>query len=191
MADFVGFLKQAVPFLATALGSPAAGLAATFLADRLGLPDKSVEAVKNALSGMPPEQIIQLKTIELDFKKFMEELGYKKLVDLERLAVEDRKSAREREVATGDTTTRNLATLYTGGYFVSFGIILLNGLPPGEGVKEVVISLISIMSAAQLAIIGYYFGSSNGSGSKNVMFKDAMDKIIALVGKRDVIDPEV
>ncbi len=47
-------IKAALPTLATALGGPLAGMAAQFFASKLGLPESTVEAVKNAVSGASP-----------------------------------------------------------------------------------------------------------------------------------------
>src|SRR6185295_13361836 len=43
------------------------------------------------------------------------------------LETQDRDSARKREAATGDPTTRRLAYIYTGGYFGVF-LVLISGV---------------------------------------------------------------
>lgn len=70
-----------LPWLTAALsGGPVgvAAMAATKIASAIGLDSSStVEQVKNALTGMSPADVIKLKTVEQEFQKEMQELGYK------------------------------------------------------------------------------------------------------------------
>jgi hypothetical protein len=68
-------------------------------------------------------------------------------------------SARRREVDTNDPTVRRLSYVYTAGYFTwHWGI-------PVDG-HDVFVTLLGVLTAAQAAIINYYFGSSHSSASK-------------------------
>lgn len=67
-------IKQILPTIATALGSPLAGIAVNFLADKLGV-EKTNEAVTNALSGMTAEQLVQMKQIDADLQKHLADNG--------------------------------------------------------------------------------------------------------------------
>lgn len=71
-------LASALPWLANALFGPdgLASTAASKIGEKLGLSDKSVEAVKAAVSGMNPEELGKLKGIEDSFKLEMTKLGY-------------------------------------------------------------------------------------------------------------------
>jgi 4-hydroxybenzoate polyprenyltransferase len=81
------------------------------------------------------------------------------------LEASDRDSARKREMAVGDKTTRNLAYLYTAGYFGVLYACWAYGIPK-EG-HDVFVTLLGVLTAAQAAIMNYYFGSSSGSTSKS------------------------
>lgn len=60
------------PVIASALGGPLAGAAVGFLAKHfLGNPDASQEDVETALLGATPAQLIELKTLDLQFKERM------------------------------------------------------------------------------------------------------------------------
>jgi hypothetical protein len=54
-----------------------------------------------------------------------------------------------------------LAILYTIGYLMLIGALMLINIP--ENNRELLISLVSIMSAAQLGIIKYYYDGSKAA----------------------------
>ncbi|MCR4331685.1 MAG: hypothetical protein NUV34_03120 [Sulfuricaulis sp.] len=54
-----------------------------------------------------------------------------------------------------------LAILYTIGYLVLIGALMLVDIPSNN--RELLISLVSIMSAAQLGIIKYYYDGSKAA----------------------------
>lgn len=79
------WLKTLAPTAATLLGGPLAGMAAKFLADKLGAPAATVDAVTTALAGLneTPEGRIKLAEIDAALRAHAIDAG----VDLERLAV--------------------------------------------------------------------------------------------------------
>ena len=64
MNELLGLVKNIAPSIATALGSPLAGMAVSALAERFGVEDE-VEAVTKAIKS-DPEAAIKLKQLELD-----------------------------------------------------------------------------------------------------------------------------
>lgn len=86
------WLKTLVPLLGTALGGPLGGAAASFIADKLGIEGKTIEAVNDVLSSgkMSAEQVASLKLAEIDFKKFLEQ----NKIDVMKIEAADRDSAR-------------------------------------------------------------------------------------------------
>lgn len=78
-------IKYALPWLATALGGPLAGVAADFVGDKLGMSKASVDTVKAVLNGMPPEKVAELKEADYAFQIKMAELGYNSVYQLEQL----------------------------------------------------------------------------------------------------------
>jgi hypothetical protein len=61
-------LGAVAPTLATALGGPLGGMAMKMVADKLGLPDASPEALDAAVASATPEQLAEIKKVEADFK---------------------------------------------------------------------------------------------------------------------------
>jgi hypothetical protein len=128
----------------------------------LGKPDGSEQELTEAAARATPEQLLALKQAEQDFAVKMRELD----IDLERIANEDRSSARNREVATRDWTPRVLAGLVTGGYFGVLFYMLKNGLPQHGG-SEAMLVMLGTLGTAWGGIMAYYFGSSAGSKAKD------------------------
>ena len=83
-----------------------------------------------------------------------------------RIEAEDRASARQREIQTGDSRTpRILAAIFTIGFFGVLSWLLVAG-PPSSG-HEALLVLLGALSAGQSAILAFYFGSSASSSAKN------------------------
>jgi ABC-type glycerol-3-phosphate transport system substrate-binding protein len=165
MPDWKVVVRTVAPALATALGTPLAGMATRVIADALlgpGTTDASEEALAMAVQSATPDQLIALKTADLQFKKDIAALG----VDIERLANEDRDSARRREIQTGDLMTpRLLAGGVTLGFFGVLIWLLADGIPPNGG--EALLVMLGSLGTAWAGVISYYFGSSAGSRHKS------------------------
>lgn len=162
--DWKSIVRTAAPTLATVLtgGNPLAGMAVGAISNALlGKPDGSEAEVQAAIMGATPADLAKLREADNNFKLEMERCG----IDLAKIEAQDRDSARNMAIKTGDNMPKVLASVYTIGYFAAFGFILKYGINPE--IKDVVIALISIMGAAEFAIITYYFGSSASSAKKN------------------------
>lgn len=87
---------EALPAIGSFIGGPAGGLVGSgieWLAGKLGASDKTVEGIKQTLSGMTPVQLLEAKKIDIEFQKFCMENNIK--LDLAQIAVnqEQAKSA--------------------------------------------------------------------------------------------------
>lgn len=165
--DWRKVVKAVAPVLGTALGGPLGAMALAQVSNAvLGKPDGSEDEIATALQS--PDALVKLKEADHAFKAKMAELG----VNLEKIAAEDRASARQREVQTQDPTTRRLAYLYTAGYFGALWSVWQYGMP--AEMKDILIGLLGVLTAAQAAIMQYYFGSSAGSSSKNSILERVM-----------------
>ena len=168
MDKLLDLVRTVAPSIATAVGGPLAGMATRAISEALlgkpdGTEDELVEAAKNAT----PEELLALKQAEQSFVVRMRELD----VDLERIANEDRSSARDREVKTGDWTPKALAAAVTLGFFGVLSYMISNGLPQHGG--EAMLVMLGTLGTAWGAIISYYFGSSAGSKEKT----DALNRV--------------
>ncbi len=78
----------------------------------------------------------------------------------------DRESARQREIKTQDQTVKQLAWVYTGGYFAMLAALLTGYVHPPTGMGDVLNVLMGVLTAGQYSVLQYYFGSSTGSADK-------------------------
>ena len=81
------WLKALAPTAATLLGGPLAGMAVKFLADKLGVPEATTEAVSAAMTDLntTPEGRIKLAEIDAALRAHALDVG----ADLEKLAVQN------------------------------------------------------------------------------------------------------
>jgi hypothetical protein len=169
MEQLLNLVRTVAPSIATAVGGPLAGMATRAISEALlGKPDGTEAELIEAAAKATPEQMLALKKAEQDFVVRMRELD----VDLERIANEDRNSARDREIKTKDWTPRLLAGSITLGYFGVLFFMLLNGLPTTGG-SEAMLVMLGTLGTAWGGVVAYYFGSSAGSKEKT----DAMNRM--------------
>lgn len=168
MSDWQQLIKTVAPLVGTALGGPFGGVAASFIADKLGLEGKTVDAVTRALSDgkMTPEQISQIKLAELDMKKFMADHSLR----TEQLAVENQKSARDMFTSTRAKTPAILTYLITLGFFGVLGAMF-----KWPEIKESAPLMIMLgsLGTAWTGACAFWFGTTHGSQSKNDMLANS------------------
>jgi hypothetical protein len=156
MDKLLDLVKGVAPTLATALGGPLAGAAVGMLADKLGVPEKTVEAVTAALVSNPAN-LEKLKEMELEFYK---------------IDAQDRSSARTREVemAKADVhfITKNITSLLAIGILAGSMIIALLvffvDFPDSQ--ENILIFVLGSLFSIATQVVSYYFGSSQGSKDK-------------------------
>jgi hypothetical protein len=73
----------------------------------------------------------------------------------------DRADARARHAAMRDRATPALAFAITAGFFAALGFAMAFGLP--EVGREPLLVLIGSLATAWTAVVGFYFGTSNGA----------------------------
>ena len=171
MEALLNLVKTVAPSIATAVGGPLAGMATRAISEALlGKPDGTEDELAEAAKNATPEQLLALKQEEQNFVIRMRELD----VDLERIANQDRGSAREREIKTGDYTPKLLAAAVTFGFFGVLFWMIAYGLPVNGG--EAMLVMLGTLGTAWGAIVSYYFGSSAGSREKTQAMNRIMDK---------------
>lgn len=163
--DWKALVGTVAPTIATALGGPLAGLGVKAVVGALGLTDGSGEKeIAAAMASATPDQLLALKKADQEFAVKMAELD----IDLERINAEDRNSARQREISTGDSMTpRALAFLVTVGFFGVLAYMLTKGLPAESGGRDAMLLMLGSLGTAWSGIVAYYFGSSAGSKQKS------------------------
>lgn len=160
MKDWIKTLATVAPSIATAIGGPLAGVAVKVATSALGI-ENDPNALEDALLVGDPDTLFKLKSAENDFKIEMKRLD----IDLARIDGQDRNSAR-------DMAKQNmmpqviLSTLYTVGYMIVMWYFLMGEVSVAADVKTLFGSLLGVLTAAQVQILNFWFGSSHGSKTK-------------------------
>ncbi len=170
---FKTILQKAFPAISAAasLGGPATALAANIVGNALGVkvdPDKLDETVEKAFTD--PETRLKLIEAEGNLKLELEKLN----VDLEKIAADDRASARAREIAVKDKTPAVLAYCILGGLFSLVGLMAFHAVPQES--REVISVMIGSLATMAIGVKEYFFGSSSGSAAKTQIISDALTK---------------
>ncbi|MFM0355475.1 hypothetical protein PQR12_18455 [Paraburkholderia nemoris] len=197
------FLKTVAPWLVTALtgGVPGiAAMAASAIAGKLGLADDSVDAVKSALTGqqMTPEQLLALKQADDDFALKMRQAGFTHAenmagiqVQADRVAADDRASARNFAAVEHDHTARNLAYMYTVALFAVIGLEFLlaaQQIKLDDGVMRALDTLFGILIAMVLGSKEYFFGSSSRADKQAAAITQFAVSPDTVVSRTDAVD---
>jgi hypothetical protein len=160
------WLKQIAPTIATALGGPLAGMAVSAVSKALGVdPEKVDDLISN--NKLTAEQVAQIKIAEIELQKQAQELG----LNFEKLAVDDRKSAREMQAATRSWVPPLLAASVTVGFFAILGGMMFGKMSVAD--NTALTMMLGSLGTAWTGIIAYYFGSSAGSQAKTEMLSKA------------------
>lgn len=161
---FINVIATVAPTLATALGGPLAGVATRVIAGKLlGDDAASLQDVEAAIESAAPADLVKLKQLDVQFKKDMAEAGVK----LEKIAADDRSSARDRQVRMKDWTPSILGLAIIIGFFGTLAYIFRFGMPV-QG-SEVLLIMMGALGGMTAQVGNYFFGSSTGSKSKDVV----------------------
>lgn len=169
-------IGRVAPMLGTALGGPLGGVAGAALAKALGMESADQETVAKAIQDgkLTPDQLLALRQAEMEFKLRMEELEIRSVQDLESLAVQDRDSARKREMVVRDKIPAILAISVTVGFF---GLLfyLMKFAPPSDN-ADILNILLGALATAWIGVINYYFGTSKSSSDKTTLLHRSTPK---------------
>lgn len=168
--DWKSLVKGIAPVIGSfiPIGGPVAAWGIGALADALwpgeDNKDKTEEMVASALQQMTPEQAAAIKKADQDFKVRMDELGLKR----EELAYQDTASARAMQIETRDWIPRALSVLTVAGW-VFLVWVCINKPTWAEGSKDLLYAILATANSALMLVLSFYFGSSQGSQSKDAL----------------------
>jgi hypothetical protein len=174
--DWRAVLRTVAPTVATMIGGPLAGMAATVVGRvLLGRGDDAATSVAEAETAIAsaaatPEGLIRLR----DLQNEMEKARIAASIRLEEISASDRDSARHREAVVQDKTPRTLGILVVGT-FLAYAIYATY-LDPSAGTINLIIGW---LGGVATSVITYYFGSSAGSRDKTGQMGDLMQTMAA------------
>jgi hypothetical protein len=153
-------LGAIAPTLGTALGGPFGTMAGLLLSKALGTPEGDDKAAETALLAANPETLAKVQQAHEEFLARMKELG----ISEQKLVYDDIASARSREIAVRDNTPRNLAYIVLGFAGACIAATLAGWTKVDSALAG---TLIGYLVAEARSALAYYFGSSQGSKSKD------------------------
>lgn len=162
--DWMKLVSAVAPWIGTALGGPLGGMAVEAAANALGLTDKTVESVKQALAGVTPEQMLALKQADQNFALQMQALGFKNVADMEAIAAGDRDSARRMQTAKPSPVPA-LLTCFVVGAFTATLVLLLKFDVPATN-RDIVVYMIGQLSGGFTSALAFWLGTTRDSGRK-------------------------
>ena len=160
--DWKGLIGTVAPGLASAFGTPVAGLAVGAICKALGLTPTASEAeIESKMAAASPADLLALKASEQQFQKDMKSLD----IDLEKISAGDRDSARKMQISTRSLTVPILSWGVTIGFF-SILIGMLAGFLHTKDSPELLL-LIGSLSTAWGMVMSFHFGTTSASRSKD------------------------
>ncbi|MBF0418339.1 MAG: hypothetical protein HQL86_08845 [Magnetococcales bacterium] len=185
--DWISIVQSVAPTIATALGSPLAGLGVRALSEALlGHPNGSESDVAQAVEMATPDQLLAMKKADQEFAVKMKELD----IDLEKAYLDDVADARATFGHDNKVFWVGIVTLLTFAGLVLLVLlgafrILTDGITIEQATMTVVVAVISaIVSTAgsnAQTVINWWFGSSKTSAEKTTAMtntiSDAMSKL--------------
>jgi hypothetical protein len=159
------WLKTIAPTIATCLAGPLAGMGVAALAKAIGCDPEQVQDVISS-GKLTSEQVASIQLAELELKKQAQSMN----LDFAKLTVEDRKSARDMQIATKSYLTPSLAVIIVTS-FIGVVVATLAGFSKIESAMAG--TLIGYLSAKAEQVISFYFGSSASSQRKDEMIHNS------------------
>jgi len=174
--DWKKLVGTVAPTIASVFGTPLAGMGVSAVLTALGIteadPVKVESKISEVLAVANPDVLLKLKTADQQFQLDMKKAG----IDLEKLAYDDKASARARQIALKDKTPAVLAYLLTIGFFSVLGGLFSIEIP--EGNKAIVYSMAGCLGTVWIAAMAYYHGSSLGSRNKDTSISELSNKYV-------------
>ena len=168
--DWKGIVGKFAPTVATALGSPLAGIAIKTVVDALGIkgePSSYESQIQERLTNATSEDLIKLKDCEANFKLELKRLEIKETD----LFLSDVQNARENTKGQHEPFTIFLilsVIAVTGGWYLV------------ENIREMDVSTVAIIMGVYGQVVGkwmdsisYFVGTSKSSKDKNSMLTGA------------------
>lgn len=114
-------LLKILPAIGTFVAGPAGGIVGAgveWLAEKLGASDKTVDSIKQTLSGMTSDQLVQLKKLDIEFQEFC--LNNSIQLDLAQINVNVEEAKSNRLFVSGGRP----ACIWIGAFALAYASIL-------------------------------------------------------------------
>jgi hypothetical protein len=146
-------------------------MAVNAIADSFGLTDKTTDAIRQAISGATPEQMLALKTADQNFALQMQALGFKQVADLEALAAGDRKDARAMQTANKSWVPAALSVIITVGFLGLLTGMMTDYLHAND--NQAMLIMLGALGVAFGQVMNFWLGSTSSSSRKTEIIAQA------------------
>ena len=169
--DWRDVVKSVAPWIGTALGGPLGGMALDAAASALGVSEKTTDAIKTAISGATPEQMLALKKADQDFQVTMKQLGFKQITDLESIAAADRDSARKMQMTVRSKVPAWLTWFLVMSFLGTLIALFLVPVPTPN--RDIVVYMAGQLSGFTAAAVAFWLGTTRNSQDKTELIAKA------------------
>jgi hypothetical protein len=170
--DLKEFLGGIAPTVALALGGPLAGAAVSAISGALAMPSgATANDIATVIAGglVTPEQMAEVKKLEIQFQNDEAERGFK----YAELVFKDRDSARNANVAGG--VQKHLFWMSIVLLCITLGTeiyVLFHGYP--TGLSDIIVGrVLGLMDAVAMMVLAYWYGTTNGSAQKTAIISQS------------------
>jgi hypothetical protein len=169
--DWKTAVRGIAPALATALGGPAAGAATKALSRvLLGKEDATEDEIAARVESWTAADVLAVKQADQTFALEMAKIAQA----ADALEASDRANARAREIAIRDWVTPTLAIALTAIWALVMACLFFVSIPSGN--RDVLVQGVGNASGLVGLVVGYYFGTSFGSRSKDAVIGQALNQ---------------
>lgn len=162
------FLKTLAPTVASALLGPLGGVAVAAIGQIIGISEPTQDKITKAiqLGQLTPEQIGEIKKLELQYQENEKERGFR----YEELAFKDRDSARAMQTNTKSHVPAVLTYLLTVGFF---GVLYMMFKNPEMKESAPLMIMLGSLGTAWTGACAFWFGTTHGSSLKNELLANS------------------
>lgn len=203
--DWKKLTASALPYIGAAVTGNVPmllGMAAKDISNALGREiEPTAEAIMGAVIGAKPEEISRIREAEQTFSLKMQELGFKHAKDMAEIGlqetkayIDDTKDAREKHAQNQNVFRLGVVILLTfaamiglslwGSYLLLSGGITVADVGMVAAVFGFLGTIIGYVAGNAAQVVGFFFGSSKGSGDKNDTMAAAMKDLGAALSKK-------
>lgn len=176
MADVKAVIRKLFPIFSAAasMGGPLGTMAAQAVGAALKLdkpPDASPDSLNDALAAgiTDPNLRAQLIKSEQDFHLQLQKMNLEYDEHTQELVVQDRASARARQIAVKDWMPNVLALICVSAFVGCLFALIKHDIASAS--RDAFMFLLGILAKMVADVYGYYFGSSAGSAAKEETIK--------------------
>lgn len=165
--SWIDTLKAVAPTVATALGSPMAGVAVSALGSIFGIDAPTQDKIAKVFKAgqLTPEALEKIQTMELEYREHEAQRG----VTYVELAFKDRDSARQASVSGGTLNKLFWLSLWLLSTVLGAELcVLALGVP--HGVPEIIVGrILGMLDGVALQVMNFWYGTSHGSSEKTAL----------------------